>query len=1030
MSAMDDEAIKQQLYNRQGYVVGAETQRKYGEMRVAVVGLGGPGCEVAKNLILTGIKQVTLVDDSAITWHDLSSVFYANEADVGKPMAKTLEPRLAELNRFATVAVAAADGNNMCPDDVLLQQHVVIYCNKNTSLLTRENALCRANGVRFVSCESRGVACSVFVDTGDEFIVNDKNGEELVTCVVTDVDQDNAVVMLNDDKKHETEPGDKVYFTDVEGCTMLNSADPAQPTLFEVLEVVSPFAVKIKVEPEGALKAAPMFKGRGYMHTTKQPVTVKCKSLEASLDAPDFNFVFDDEAKLCANGELHALFRGLHKVAPNAAAHAPITAPVDLAALATAAGSDLSKELLDLIGPTLHGNLNPMACFIGGFAAQEVLKCGSGKFTPVFQWLHYDAREVVQSMPNGVVPPEAERAPLNCRYDGQIAVFGRTFQQTLQNTSAFIVGAGALGCEHIKNVAMIGLGCPEDASASSAKITITDMDTIELSNLSRQFLFRSHHIGKPKSTVAAGAAVEINKALRVEALEQKVARETENVFNEAFWEGQGVIMNALDNVIARKYVDERCVDFQRPLFESGTLGAKCNTQCVIPYLTENYGNSADPPEKDIPLCTLKNTPSAIEHTIQWARDAFHGYFVQGPSDASAYLSDPAGFLAGLARDPSNKPTVLKSLVDGIAKRPTSAQDCVAWARLRFEDSFNLNIRQLLHNMPPDFVTPNGQPFWSGARRPPTPLDFNSADELHMLFIRSAAGIVARIYGLSAELQALPASEMASIAQSTPVPAFVPRRVQYATGPDAASQKQEDPSAIAATDLTDADMPDPAKHQGLQIAPEEFEKDDDANGHIDFITATSNLRATNYGIPIADRVKTKMIAGKIIPAMITTTALVTGLVAVEVLKYLVGAKKRELFRNAFVNIALPLVALSEPVEVPKGTEYVANDGRKMAFTMWDKVEVGDGSDITVGDAIDSIEQRYGVDVCMMSTPGGLLVYNGLMPNPKARSVLMREKLEALFKKPLDESVKTVSLVLNATVNDEDLDLPAVRFRIRK
>lgn len=74
---------------------------------------------------------------------------------------------------------------------------------------------------------------------------------------------------------------------------------------------------------------------------------------------------------------------------------------------------------------------------------------------------------------------------------------------------------------------------------------------------------------------------------------------------------------------------------------------------------------------------------------------------------------------------------------------------------------------------------------------------------------------------------------------------------------------------------------------FKITPLEFEKDDDNNLHMDFIVASSNLRAANYNIPPADRHKSKLIAGKIIPAIATTTSVVSGFVVLEVIKLLHG-----------------------------------------------------------------------------------------------------------------------------------------------
>lgn len=69
-------------------------------------------------------------------------------------------------------------------------------------------------------------------------------------------------------------------------------------------------------------------------------------------------------------------------------------------------------------------------------------------------------------------------------------------------------------------------------------------------------------------------------------------------------------------VCAGMYMDRRCVYYRKPLLESGTLGTKGNVQVVIPFVTESYSSSQDPPEKSIPICTLKNFPNAIEHTLQ------------------------------------------------------------------------------------------------------------------------------------------------------------------------------------------------------------------------------------------------------------------------------------------------------------------------------------------------------------------------------------------------------------------------------
>ena len=61
----------------------------------------------------------------------------------------------------------------------------------------------------------------------------------------------------------------------------------------------------------------------------------------------------------------------------------------------------------------------------------------------------------------------------------------------------------------------------------------------------------------------------------------KVSPETEDLFDDAFWKECDVVITALDNVDARRFVDEKCVQYQKILLDSGTLGTKGNTQVVL-----------------------------------------------------------------------------------------------------------------------------------------------------------------------------------------------------------------------------------------------------------------------------------------------------------------------------------------------------------------------------------------------------------------------------------------------------------------
>jgi ubiquitin-activating enzyme E1 len=186
--------------------------------------------------------------------------------------------------------------------------------------------------------------------------------------------------------------------------------------------------------------------------------------------------------------------------------------------------NEIDNKILKELSYQATGDLSPMVAVIGAFVAQEALKACSGKFHPLHQFLYFDSLE---SLPTdaATVLTEAECAPQGSRYDGQIAVFGKAFQQKIQQNRQFLVGAGAIGCEMLKNWSMMGLG-----SAGQGAIHVTDLDTIEKSNLNRQFLFRPKDLGKFKAEAAGHAVAEMNEDLqgRIHTQQLRVGEDSES----------------------------------------------------------------------------------------------------------------------------------------------------------------------------------------------------------------------------------------------------------------------------------------------------------------------------------------------------------------------------------------------------------------------------------------------------------------------------------------------------------------------
>uniref|UniRef100_A0A8C9MP53 E1 ubiquitin-activating enzyme n=1 Tax=Serinus canaria TaxID=9135 RepID=A0A8C9MP53_SERCA len=947
--------IDEGLYSRQLYVLGHEAMKRMQTSNVLVSGLRGLGVEVAKNLVLGGVKSVTLHDPHPAAWADLASQFYLREEDVGRSRAEATLPRLAELNSY----VAVSSTREPLSKELLGTFQVVVLTNSPLEEQLWVGDFCHDHGIKLVVADTRGLFGQLFCDFGDDMVVTDPNGEQPLSAMVSMVTKGcPGEVTCLDEARHGFETGDFVTFTEVEGMEELNRCGPVE---------IRPYTFSI-----GDTSGYGDYVRGGIVTQVKMPKHIHFKRLREALAEPEM--MVTDFGKAERPSMLHWAWQGLHRFlrqhgrAPRPR-HQGDAAEVVALTKEVAAGAELDEELVRELAFQATGDLAPVNAFIGGLAAQEVMKAVSGKFTPITQWLYFDALECLPEENRDTLLTEEQCRPRNSRYDGQIAVFGAELQAKLGAQKYFVVGAGAIGCELLKNFAMVGLGCGPEGS-----VTVTDMDTIEKSNLNRQFLFRPWDVTKLKSERAAAAAQEMNPALRVSSRTDRVGPDTERVYDDDFFEGLDGVANALDNVDARLYMDRRCVYYRKPLLESGTLGTKGNVQVVIPFLSESYSSSQDPPEKAIPICTLKNFPNAIEHTLQWARDEFEGLFKQPAENPLEVLE-----------------AVQRSLV---SDRPRAWPDCVAWACRHWHRQYSNNIRQLLHNFPPGQKTNSGTLFWSGPKRCPHPLVFDPDNPLHLDYVVAAANLFAQSYGIAGSRDR---AAVAELLRHVRVPPFAPK-----AGVRIHVSDQELQSANAALGTACGAHMDPT--WGFC-----------GTFRLGFGAISQTLNPF-FCVP-----QSKLIAGKIIPAIATTTAAVVGLACLELFKLVQGHRRLSSYKNAFLNLALPF----------RGFGYY-----EVEWTLWDRFEVQglqpDGQEMTLRQFLAYFKKEHRLEITMLSQ-GVSMLYSFFMPAAKLRErhdQPMTEIVTRVSKKKLGRHVK--ALVFELCCNDDsdaDIEVPYVRYTIR-
>lgn len=963
------ENIDENLYSRQIAVYGKNAMKSLTNSNVLILGFNGACLELCKNLVLNGISKINLVTDDIINVDSLCTNYYASEKDLGKNVTDVILPKISELNPYV---------NFLSDKDYKLKDYdTVILVNTNITDAIKINNLCRQQNINFIWMNYYGLFSNVFCDFGNEFIINDIDGEPNNTALLQQITKDGLFICI-ENEKHNLSPGNKFNLTEVIGIN--NSS-------FTVKEVISDISFTVQEDCKWS-----DYKSSGRITSLKDSVVMKFQSLENQIEEPNIvNFDTDSQ-------DLHKLFLKLTSYI-NQFEELPEMWSSEYDVI-----FDVESKYSKLFHNTCRGNFLPVCSIIGSYTAQECIKSLTKKYTPINQWFYYHCFDI---LPDGL--------DVNCiddikgdKYDGMRYIFGDKLLNDIRDKSIFIVGSGAIGCEHLKNFAMTGFG------TRSSKIVVTDMDTIEKSNLNRQFLFRNKDIGRLKSEIAAREAVKMNNDVNIEAKYIKVCNETETEYGKDFFNSIHCVANALDNVQARLYVDKRCIFFDKPLFESGTLGTKGNVQTIIPRISEHYGASQDQQEKSFPVCTIKNFPNSIEHTIHWARDDFEELFTNMPNDWNRYIKNP-NVIESMS--PNEKGEFINNINYMWSYKPKNFNSCVIWAIERFYDKFNHQIKQLLHSYPKDTSTSVGSNFWSGGKRCPDEIDLDISSVLHNEYIYHTSILLAQMFNITLpdNISDICLDKQKKYEHKT----FIASDNVKTAANDEEEKEMEKNRFI---DIDGSNLPNSNELKQYSVNSIEFEKDDDNNHHIDYITATSNLRAVNYKIDPTDKYNTKLIAGKIIPAISTTTSIVSGLVIIEIIKHILGKNKLQEFKNTFINLALGLTLQSEPMP------SICNKINSKSYTPWDYYEIN--QNILIEDLFKSLSKEYGSEIDTIMYGSKMLISPMTSLKEKSKRIKMRlsELLESFGINIIHDTI--YELQISSLFDDDDVDLPNIKFNYLK
>ena len=730
-------------------------------------------------------------------------------------------------------------------------------------------------------------------------------------------------------------------------------------------------------------------------------------------------------------------------------------------------------------------------------------------------WIVYDCVEMIV--------PISQHADVSSRVvappgtEGARILLGSDAVDVLGSMRVTLAGAGGIGREVLRLLALAGVGV-----CGGGRVDVVDADDVFKHDLARGSLLRAGDVGANKAAASVAAVAQLCAAranharvddaavartegsaapddavgspggVAVSPLKSRLASDDggqpggDTWTSHMAWLGRGgdgkgparydatrlegvdAIVSCVDSLSDRRAIDELSCRTRCAFLDAGCDGDAVSCHVAVPHRTMPWSHGPrDAPEWEPPSCVLGNFPHAWVHAARWAKDLFVDLFVEGPRGINAYLRDSTYAEENLdasssSRDLGSRLRDLRRIHAGLVRdRPYEYSHCVSWAAARFRECFAELPNTMLKNFPPTQTRSDGSPFWSGTKRVPTPIAFDSNTPSHVTFVVTAANLRAEAYGLRGSLDPelhatltaasdLLAPEKETVPQESAeeddeaarvardeatcasllaqLPAretLVGFRVREAPEPRAGSRQPLASAFIAAAASLRADVHRICKPLG------DADGDDDGGGFeaakgecVDWLGLTAT--GAKPGTPAA-----AALAGALVAVEAHKLAAVKASKLRDEQEKLYGVVEGETafanrpFRHTYASLGDWSACVSAgcaPVDVREAKTGKGN----LRWSVWDVLEMDCTDGVSLAGFIERFELKVGL-ACSAISHGASLVYADFMNRAKIEDRLRSRLFDALKLGP--EATHATLSVGACDENDDDVEIPDVRVRFR-